>query len=363
LGAIDTIKEVQSWTKDSEINMLCCMILALLSTPEQIKNDRKRMNYALDVLLQKVFRASNSSEWKDDGFHISEPLVVLVKLFNDDRALDYILQHAQVPELEKLSTVEFFINLLLKFQKADNTKKDPLKQLTCVALVNILWSVSFQEQYTPELKENKELMMLLEEFAAGNKMPASDAEYVPTYIENIQTSAKGIILNVTEQSKKPKAEGLSIVSDVSRQKSVVEALVSIPIQTQQSLDGDRKPKIMISYSNKDKVLCCKLEEKLKDRFDLWIDKYYCTTGDPWEAIASGVEESEVIICLITKNYDSKSIRRELIYAIDDQEKQTIPVFVKEPILPKWLRKLLLYGRLKLQWLVMVLLLQVFERIV
>jgi hypothetical protein len=43
LGAISIIKKVQNWSKDSEINILCCMILALLSTPEQIKNDRKHM--------------------------------------------------------------------------------------------------------------------------------------------------------------------------------------------------------------------------------------------------------------------------------------------------------------------------------
>lgn len=343
LDGITIVKEVQSWTKDPEINILCCMILALLTTPEQIKNDRRRMNYALDLLLQKVFRASQSSEWKDEGFHISEPLVVLVKLFNDDRALDYILQHAQVPELEKESTIEFFVKLLLKFERTVSTEKDPLKHLTCIALVNILWSVSFQEQYRSELNENKELMMLLEKFSAGNNSLTSDVEYVPTYLENIQTAAKGIILNVTEQSKKPKVDDQALLSPLNmyRRKSVVEALVSQPPQTQKPTDdGDSrsKPKVMISYSSKDKILCSKLEEKLKDLFDLWIDKYYCTKGDAWEAIAEGVEEADVVICLITENYDSKSIRREVIYAIDAREKHTIALFVKEPNLPKWLRE-------------------------
>ena len=204
LGAIDVIKKIQSMTANSEIGMLCCMILALLSTPEQIKNDRKRMNNALDQLLQSVSTASKSEEYKDGGFHISEPLVVLVKLFNDDRALDYILQHAQV-ELDASSTVDFFINLLIHFDKVVRSEKDPLKQLTCTALVNILWSISFQEQYQykRQLKNRQDLMTLLEKFSKRdevNESAASSTQYVPKYIENIQTAAEGILLNISEKT-------------------------------------------------------------------------------------------------------------------------------------------------------------------
>ena len=44
------------------LNTMCCMILALLSTPEQIKNDSKRMNNVLDTLLEIVYHASVSSD-------------------------------------------------------------------------------------------------------------------------------------------------------------------------------------------------------------------------------------------------------------------------------------------------------------
>ncbi|CAF1646945.1 unnamed protein product [Didymodactylos carnosus] len=59
-NAINVIKEYQSYNKD---DFLCSMILALLSTPEEIKNDRKRMNNVLDQLLEIVYDASLSSDY------------------------------------------------------------------------------------------------------------------------------------------------------------------------------------------------------------------------------------------------------------------------------------------------------------
>lgn len=345
LGAISVIKKVQSRTENSEINILCCMILALLSTPEQIKNDRKRMNNALDQLLQSVSNASKSEEYKDDGFHISEPLVVLVKLFNDDRALDYILQHAQV-ELDASSTLEFFVNLLLKFNDTVSSEKDPLKQLTCTALVNILWSVSFQDhyQYKRQLKNNQYLMILLEKFSNSieiNDTVASRTQYVPKYIESIQTAAKGILLNIYEKVSTVNMENHSTLLSAPNGEPVIEMLVPQPIQAQHSVvdtNNSNKPMIMISYSHDDKTLCYQLEEELKrnEQFDVWIDKNYCATGDSWEHIARGIKQSQVILCLITKHYTSKSVRREVIYAIDRLDKPLLPVFVLKPDLPEWL---------------------------
>ncbi|CAF1478853.1 unnamed protein product [Adineta steineri] len=322
LEAISVIKKVQNSTTDPTINLLCSMSLALLLTPKQIKNDRKRMNNVLDQLLKSVSDASKSEDYKDGGFHISEPLVVLVKLFNDDRALDYILQHAQV-ELDASSTVDFFIELLLKFNSVVKNEKDPLKQLTCTAVVNILWSISFQEhnQYKRQLKNNQKLCKLLEELFNNTSSLNDNTQYVPKYIENIQTAAVGILLNVNEGSADDalvSQSKISIADNMSKSNS--------------------KPMIMISYSHDDKVLCYQLEEELKrtELYDVWIDKNYCTTGDSWERIADGIKQADVVLCLITKNYTSKSVRREVIYAIDKLEKTLLPVFILKPDVPSWL---------------------------
>ena len=64
LNSLDTtkrVKEVQKRNQDSATNIICSMITALLSTPEQIKNERQRMNNILDQLLQMVINTSKQS--------------------------------------------------------------------------------------------------------------------------------------------------------------------------------------------------------------------------------------------------------------------------------------------------------------
>ncbi|CAF1510742.1 unnamed protein product, partial [Adineta steineri] len=88
----------------------CMMTMALLSTPEQIKNDRRRMNNILDQLLEIIVNASKqSSNYLYRVWHILEPLIVLVRLICYNRTLDYILQHAQV-RIDTSSTVKFLID-------------------------------------------------------------------------------------------------------------------------------------------------------------------------------------------------------------------------------------------------------------
>ena len=306
------------------------MSLALLSSPEQIKNDRKHMNNALDQLLQNVSNASQSEDYNDDGSHISEPLVVLVKLFNDDRALDYILQHAQV-ELNTPSTVDFFINLLIQFHESVNHEKDPLKDLTCIALVNILWSISFQEhyQYSRQMKTNQQLIQLIKQFAHLNQIN----ENIP---QTIQTAAKGILFNITETISTNKQV---IPSIYRKRQSIIEELVPSNLRREDNNEEKKnRSMIMISYSHDDKTLCYQLEDELKklDQFDIWIDKEFCTSGDSWEHIAQGIKQSQVVLCLITKNYTSKSVRREVIYAINKLDKPLLPLFVLKPNVPEWL---------------------------
>ncbi|CAF0757122.1 unnamed protein product [Adineta steineri] len=95
LNTTNKLKEFQKHHQNSDINILCMMTMALLSTPEQIKNDRRRMNNILDQLLEIIVNASKQSfDYLYRVWHISEPLIVSVRLICYDRTLDYILQHA-----------------------------------------------------------------------------------------------------------------------------------------------------------------------------------------------------------------------------------------------------------------------------
>ncbi|CAF5135155.1 unnamed protein product, partial [Rotaria magnacalcarata] len=66
------------------------------------------------------------------------------------------------------------------------------------------------------------------------------------------------------------------------------------------------------------------------RLQIWVDFEYCHTEDLWEEIALAIEESKVIIFLMSKDYqDSKSCRQEVMYTKDSQKKRFIPVYIKK----------------------------------
>ncbi|CAF1406570.1 unnamed protein product, partial [Rotaria sordida] len=164
LNAVDlmsVLKEIRTTVKKSdsyfrETVEILCMTLALLSTPEQIKNDRKQMNIVLDGILNNVVLAAGEQDYRyQHMFHVSEPLVVLVKLFSYDRTLDYIMQHAEVEQLETTTTLEFLLDFFFKYY-ATVKHGDPLKLTTMTALCNIFWSVSLRPQYKQELCEDEE---------------------------------------------------------------------------------------------------------------------------------------------------------------------------------------------------------------
>lgn len=138
LNASEIIRRFQNNDHDNNTtNNACIMALVLLSTPEQIKNDDKYMDHILDALCELMYETTISSFHRTKvGLHLSELLIVFVKLFNDDRVLDYIMDHSQV-NLHTSSNTEFFINLLIDYHSTVSDE-DPLKQTTCTALVNIL---------------------------------------------------------------------------------------------------------------------------------------------------------------------------------------------------------------------------------
>ena len=331
LNSLDTtnrIKEVQvSYKTDPEVSIICSMIIALLSTSEQIKNDRKRMNNILDQLLQIVVDTSKKPpEYLHGGWHISEPLIVLVRLICYDRTLDYILQHAQV-EFETSSVTEFFINTLLTFHKEVSTN-DPLRLSTCTALCNILWSISLRPQYKQELQDHEEFKMLIQKIA-NEEVITNSAHYVPKYIENIQKAAEGIHCNINSARK----------LDVSRLKKS-ERRNFATHQLVPSMSTEGKPSIMISYAHSDNDVCRQLYNELAkydQQFDIWIDWKNSKTGYVWGKIADGIADSSAILCLLSnKYYESKSCQQEFVYACDFLEKSVIPVYIGDDKPPGWL---------------------------
>jgi len=327
LNVVDIIKEFEKYNEDNDLAAKCCMILALLSTPEQIKNDHKRMNNVLDTLLEMVYEASVSPDHRhpDSSYHLSELLIVFVKLFNDDRTLDYIMEHSQV-DLHTSTTTDFFINLLMDYySKVSN--ENHLKQLTCTTLVNILWSISFHDKYKQKFKNsNTQFKQLIHSFSKETHQKVASHQYIPQYIENIQKAANGLLVNIDEVAHPPTTEQVNRTATATA--------------TATATHNNTKTMIMISYSHEDAEFCKQLyEEIIKRGYDVWVDFNFLKTGDLWEQIAAGMKRANIIICLISEDYcKSKSCRLEATYALEKLQatKPIIPVMLRKHELPDWL---------------------------
>ncbi|CAF4083952.1 unnamed protein product [Rotaria sp. Silwood2] len=216
-GAIDVIE-----TMDSRI-LVISMTLAFLSSPEQLKRDKKGMNAVLNQLLQLVMDSAKSDQYRYDGFHVSEPLEVLVKMFVvEERTLDYVLCHAETePTSDMSSTVHLFISLLFSFSNALKGT-DRLEQFTLVALLNILWSISFQPNYAQELAKDEKLIEIIQKFAENDKDQDIIEQYKTRSMESIKQATNGILHNVNRNYR----------NDVkpNQQETVLNASVVNPVE-------------------------------------------------------------------------------------------------------------------------------------
>jgi hypothetical protein len=186
---------------DVKLSLLCSIALAELSTPEQLRKNKKGMNSVLNQLLQLTIDAAENKDFRAElvSFHVSEPLAVLVKLFVvDERTLDYVLVHAETePPHDMVLTIKLFADLLISFSDSI-TGKDPLDQFTCIALFNIIWSISFQSNYKEELKENTELMNTIKNLANDDGSQVID-QYKPRAMQSVKKAADGILFNLSAQ--------------------------------------------------------------------------------------------------------------------------------------------------------------------
>ena len=179
------------------------MALALLSTPDQLKRDKKGLNNVLNQLLQLVIDASKGNQYRSDGIHVSEPLCVLVKMFVvEERTLDYVLCHVETePPSDMVSTIQLFISLFLTFSNAMKST-DRLEQFTLIAILNILWSISFQPNCAQELIQNSKFIEQIKTFNEDNSEQDILEQYKPRSMEGIKQAACGILHNLMTDMNK-----------------------------------------------------------------------------------------------------------------------------------------------------------------
>ncbi|CAF1141541.1 unnamed protein product [Rotaria sp. Silwood1] len=297
------------------------MALALLSTPDQLKSDKKGSDFVLNQLLQLVMNAAKNARRRSNGFHISESLAVMAKMFVvEERTLDYILCNAETePSSDTISTIRLFITLLIEFRNAlKGTGR--LEQFTLIALLNILWSISFQPNYAQELINHQELIVIIRNYTEDNNEEEILGQYKPRSMEGIKEAAHGILHNLKLDIKNELK-----LDDYYR---VLDSIVSDPLSV-----SNCKPLIMISYSHANNTFCSQILDLLGkscDAFEIWIDRTHChMSTDLWESIAEGMENACIILCLISNQYfESKSCRKEFIYAVDSLKKIIVSVLLE-----------------------------------
>lgn len=321
-NALKILKRVQTATgiKNSEDGTLtAAMTLALLSTPEQIRNDPTNWKDILDQLLQITIDLAKNispSALANPTFHISEPLIVLVGLFVHDESLHYVLTEAKTdPPASLSSTIQLFIDLFVRFRpnKTICNNSQSLDQLTFVALLNIFWSISFHNQYHNELKSHQEFLTIIRILSEDDEIILFN-KYIPRSLQSLKKSVDGIIFNLGE-------------NDFQRE----------------NISKTIKPLIMLSYSHANRSMCeqiLKLLDQKSDLYDAWVDFRYCQgSNDVWEKIAQGVKNAHLILWLVSNEYcESKSCRQEITYALDKLNKPIVPIYLEKPNISEWLGK-------------------------
>ena len=181
-----------------ELRLLYCMVFSLVTEPEEDQRDLTDLKKVLNRLMGLVVDAGQSGEKMAGGFDVSEPLVVLTKLCLNDEILDYIVKECSIKTMQAKSIIDFFCELLLKFRGALLTENN-LDQLTLIALFNMIWSISFHDEYVDELKSNSKFLVTIKTLA-NDDGTARIEQYVPRYMLSITKAANGILWNLDEDN-------------------------------------------------------------------------------------------------------------------------------------------------------------------
>ena len=237
----------------------------------------------------------------------------------DDHSLEYVLNHAETdPQLTLSATIALFIDLFVDFQ-GSSSRSDYRKQVVSTALLNILWSISFQDRYKAKLKQNDKLLEIIKTISQDNDEKMTD-QYVSRSMESPRNASNGILHNLNMTSNK---QG--------------NVPVSLPIS---SNTDNRKAMIMISYAHDNNRFCDRILialQKDEHLFGIWIDRDHCSSSeDLWEKIAHGIGEANLVVCLLSQEYyNSKPCRKEINFAIK-RNKPIVPIYFGDPGDCDWL---------------------------
>ena len=249
----------------TELPLLYAMVFSLLTEAKETPEDLNNLRKILDQLMQLAINAGQEESSKHGGFHVSEPVVVLTKLCVHDEILNYVLNESSVRNRQAKSNVEFFCEMVIKFRGAI-AGDDDLDQLTLIALLNIVWSISFHDQYQNQLKSNTKLLMTIKSLA-NDDGEARIEQYVPHHMSSVPKAASGILWNLDEDN--PGKENRSVVSHRRALFLLAHAAPAPAPPTQKKEEEveertvSNRMRVMVSYCHADSEFCHQLVDALK----------------------------------------------------------------------------------------------------
>ncbi|CAF1553797.1 unnamed protein product, partial [Didymodactylos carnosus] len=154
-GILDKIRPAIENYKDNDINVIYYMGYTLIYGHELLELSLKELrnqetHYYKVAVIKHIFEYNinacyTSIEHKQmsfNGFHLSELLVVLEKLFISDYIVQYCLELGFSLQSEPINYISLFSNTLLSIYGAI-TDGDERGKLACESIIYIIWSLTF----------------------------------------------------------------------------------------------------------------------------------------------------------------------------------------------------------------------------
>ncbi|CAF0780328.1 unnamed protein product [Didymodactylos carnosus] len=316
---------------DESMHVLFYMAYTLLAREDQIEQHVKLENPLLrniftNLLINAItacFSVLEKQGMSQSGFHLSELLVVLEKLFVSDVLGKYLL------DIQLRSDASTVINYTKTFAdtlvacRGALTDGDKRGILACESLINIIWSISF---YNPDDESNDDVKKQLSDFRSNLKSHPELILVLQGLKDNQNDAAKCILWNLNPEQKQI-SDPVLPYSGLNR-KSTLKPEISIWISA--------------SGTTPDLDICSQLVNALKKNSSNQYVVLVNNDDTSWEKITETIDEATIVLFLATDDYyTSRYCRQAAIYTTNCNKPFILlwPYQEKHSCMKGWLKKL------------------------
>ncbi|CAF3202296.1 unnamed protein product [Rotaria sp. Silwood2] len=290
----------KKWYED--LQLIYFMILILIVDSNELITESTNWFIAYR-LSPAIFDGILSRTYRHQKFHISELMIILMRLCTNDNFIHCIShkQYFTFPH-DVLNVLNFLLHCVA-IERFDFSVLS-LDVLTVMALANILWSMSFHDRYKNTLIENIQIINRLIEFETSDIIEKILPNiYIPRHMSSLKRSIDGIWQNLH-----PSLPANQEINSLTKIKSICS--------------------LMISYSHIDIDFCRQLYNVLSIFPELSISVDFNNSKYLWKEISQTIEQTDLVLFIISNNFfNSKSCRQELIYVTNTLKKPFISVFI------------------------------------